>query len=63
MSRFKEGEGRYLLGSVEGDGSLLEEGKRHTVIVLGDNDVRVVAEDKFEGGILENDPRLEETDN
>lgn len=55
MSNFKEGEGLYILGSVEVDGSLLEEGKCYTVIVLADNDVSVAVNDKFEAGVLEND--------
>lgn len=55
MSNFKEGEGLYILGSVEVDGSLLEEGNRYTVIVLGDNEICVVANDKFESGVFEND--------
>ena len=55
MSNFKEGEGLYILNSVEVDGSLLQEGNRYTVIVLGDTDVRVVANDKFESGVFEND--------
>lgn len=55
MSNFKEGEGLYILGSVIVDGDLLQEGNRYSVIVLGDNDVRVVANDKFEREVFEND--------
>lgn len=55
MSNFKEGEGLYIPGSVEVDGNLLQEGNRYTVVVLGDNDVRVVSNDKFERAVFEND--------